>query len=373
MEQDQDSFFMQKAIELAKQGRGRTSPNPMSGAVVVKNGEIVGEGFYSQSGTEHAEYYALEAAGEKADGATLYVVVEPCISKGRYTSCYEYIKNKGIKRIVVAMEDPNGTVKGKGLQALLDSKMEVTLGVEEESAKKLNETLLKYYAIRLPYVNMINAMTLDGKIATVMGDREWIISNESRNYLHELRGAYDAIMVGVNTIIRDNPQLSCKVAGGRDPVKVVLDSHAKTPVNSKIFIKNNREDHRPNVIIAITHEAPEERIKALKAAGAEVILCSDEKDDFQFARVNLKKLLFSLGKKGFASLLIESGGNLNASAIAEGIVDKVTVFITPRIVGGKDALTPVEGEGISLMSEAIELKDITYQKIGKDILVEGYI
>jgi diaminohydroxyphosphoribosylaminopyrimidine deaminase/5-amino-6-(5-phosphoribosylamino)uracil reductase len=370
---DQDSFFMKKAIELAMQGRGRTSPNPMSGAVVVNNGEIVGEGFYSQAGTEHAEYYALKAAGEKADGATLYVVVEPCTTKGRYTSCYEYIKNKGIKRVVVAIEDPNNTVKGKGLQALLDSKMEVTLGVEEEAAKKINETLIKYYAIRLPFVNMVSAMTLDGKIATVLGDREWIISNESRNYLHELRAAYDAVIVGVNTIIRDNPQLSCKVPGGIDPVKVILDSQAKTPLNSKIFIKSSRVDHRPNVIIAVSNQAPDERMKALKAAGAEVIVCSDEKDDNPYPRVNLKKLLYSLGKKGFTSLLMESGGNLNASAVEEGIVDKVTIFITPRIVGGKDALTPVEGGGISLMSEAVELKDIDYKKIGKDLLIEGYL
>jgi diaminohydroxyphosphoribosylaminopyrimidine deaminase/5-amino-6-(5-phosphoribosylamino)uracil reductase len=370
---EQDSFFMQKAIELAKQGRGRTSPNPMSGAVVVKDGEIVGEGFYSQAGTEHAEYYALEAAKEKADGATLYVVVEPCTTKGRYTSCFEYIKNKGIKRVVVAIEDPNNTVKGKGLKALLDSNMEVTLGVEEDAAKKINETLIKFYAIRLPFVNMVSAMTLDGKIATVLGDREWIISNESRNYLHELRATYDAVIVGANTIIRDNPQLSCKVPGGRDPVKVILDSQAKTPLNSKIFIKSSREDHRPNVIIAVSNKAPEERTKALKAAGAEVIVCSDEKDDHPYPRVNLKKLLYCLGKKGFTSLLMESGGNLNASAVEEGIIDKVTIFITPRIVGGKDALTPVEGGGISLMSEAVELKDIDYKKIGKDLLIEGYL
>jgi diaminohydroxyphosphoribosylaminopyrimidine deaminase/5-amino-6-(5-phosphoribosylamino)uracil reductase len=369
---EQDKIFMQKAIELANKGRGRTSPNPMSGAVIVKDGEIVGEGFYSQSGTQHAEYYALEAAGEKANGATLYVVVEPCSTKGRYTSSFEYIKEKGIKRIVVAMEDPNNTVKGKGLKALLDSNMEVTLGVEEDSAKKLNETLFKYYAIRLPYVNMISAMTLDGKIATILGDREWIIGNESRNYLHELRATYDAILVGANTIIRDNPQLSCRVLGGRDPIKVVVDTYAKTPINSKIFIKNTRDDHKPNVIIAVSRHATEERIKALNAAGAEVIICSDEKSENPYERVNLKKLIYCLGKKGITSLLVESGGNLNAAAIEDGIVDKMTVFITPKIVGGKDAITPVEGSGISLMSEAIELKNVTYQKLGNDLLSEGY-
>lgn len=370
---DRDTFFMKKALELAKQGRGRTSPNPMSGAVLVNSGEIVGEGFYSQTGTEHAEFYAIQAAKGKTEGATLYVVVEPCLSKGRNTSCFEYIKSSGIKRVVVAMEDPNTTIKGKGITALLDSNMEVTVGVEEDSAKRMNEHLVKFYAIRLPFINMVSAMTLDGKISTVIGDREWIFSNESRNYLHELRATYDAVMVGVNTIIRDNPQLSCKASGGRDPIKIVVDSQAKTPLNSKIFIKNNREDRKPSVIIAVSNEASEERVKALNSAGAEVIVCSDEKDDLPYARVNLKKLMFHLGKKCITSVLLESGGTLNASAIEEGIVDKLTMFIAPRIVGGKDALTPVEGTGISLMSEATELKNVDYRQIGKDLLIEGYL
>ena len=367
---ENDSFFMKKAIELAKQGRGRTTPNPMSGAVVVKNGEIVGEGFYSQSSAEHAEFHALKAAGKNADGATLYLVVEPCYLKGRGVSCYDSIIDRGINREVIAMEDP--TIKGKAINSLLEANMEVTFGVEKEAAERLNETVIKYNLTKVPFVNMLTSMTLDGKIATVMGDREWIVGDEARNYIHELRASYDAVMVGVNTIIRDNPQLNCKIQGGRDPVKIILDSYGKTPVNSKIFMKNTKDDLKPNVIVVVSSYAIEDRIKNLTSAGAEVILCPDEADDYTYPKINLKKLMGILGKKNFSSVLIESGGNLNASAIEEGIVDKATIIMTPKIVGGKNALTPVEGEGISLMSGAIELQNTTYNKVGKDLLIEGY-
>jgi diaminohydroxyphosphoribosylaminopyrimidine deaminase/5-amino-6-(5-phosphoribosylamino)uracil reductase len=371
---NQDNFFMQKAIELAKQGRGRTSPNPLSGAIVVNNGQIVGEGFYSQSSSDHAEYNALEAAGKNTEGAVLYTLLEPCIAKGKYTSCCDYIKNKGIKRVVVAMEDPNPSIKGKGLSAIFDSGMELSFGIEKEAAEKLNEAFIKYYAIRLPFINMINAITLDGKIATYMGDREWIFGDESRSYLHELRGNFDAVMVGVNTIIRDNPQISCKSQGGRDPIKIVVDSYGKTPLNSKVFMKNTKDDHKSNVIIAVSAHITDEKIKSLTAAGAEVVVCADEKnDDSPYGKVDLKKLIYHLGKKGLCSVLLEGGGNLNASAIEADIVDKVSVFISPKIIGGKDALTSVEGQGLSLMSEAKELKRVIYTQKGMDILVEGYI
>lgn len=370
----QDNVFMQRAIELAKQGKGRTSGNPLSGAIVVNNGEIVGEGYYSQASNDHAEYNALEAAGDKARGAILYTVLEPCITKGKYTSCSKYIQDKGIKKVVVAMEDPNPGVKGKGLASIFDSGMELNFGVEKEAAEKLNEVFIKYYAIKLPYVNMVNAMTLDGKIATYMGDREWIFGDESRACLHEMRANYDAVMVGVNTIIRDNPQISCKAQGGRDPIKIVVDSYGKTPLNSKVFIKSVKDDHKPNVIIAVSDHISEDKIKSLTAAGAEVIICADEKnDDSPYGRVDLKKLLSNLGKKGITSILLEGGGILNASAIESDIVDKVSVFVSPKIIGGKDAITSVEGQGSSLMSEALELKKVSYTVKGNDILIEGYI
>jgi diaminohydroxyphosphoribosylaminopyrimidine deaminase/5-amino-6-(5-phosphoribosylamino)uracil reductase len=366
-----DVFYMKKAIEIAKQARGRTSPNPMSGAVVVKDDEIVGEGFYAQAGGEPAEIHALKAAGDKADGAILYVVVEPYSNRGHGIPSYEYIKSCGIKKVIVAMEDP--ILRGKGINSLLESNLEVIFGVEKDTAEKINEAFIKYNLTKLPFVNMVNSMTLDGKIATVIGDREWIISDESRNMLHEFRGSYDAVLVGVNTVIRDNPQLNCKMQGGRDPLIVVLDSYGKTPVNSKLFIKNTRDDHKSNVIVAVSSYAIDERIKNLTAAGAEVIVCGEEGDDYTYPRIDLKKLMGILGKKGITSVLIEGGGNLNASALQNQIIDKITIFITPRIVGGKEALTPVEGEGISLMSGALELKDVSYNKIGQDLLIEGYL
>ncbi len=370
----QDNIFMQKAIQLAKQGKGRTNGHTLSGAIVVNNNEIVGEGFYSQVSSNHAEYNALKASGERSQGATLYTVIEPCITKGKYTSCSSYIKDKGIKRVVVAMEDPNPSFKGKGLSSIFDSGMEISFGIEKEAAEKLNEVFIKYYAIKLPYVNMVNAMTLDGKIATYMGDREWIFGDESRSCLHEMRADYDAVMVGVNTIIVDNPQISCKFQGGRDPIKIVLDSYGRTPLNSKVFMKNTKDDHKPNVIIAVSGHISDDKIRNLTAAGAEVIICADEKnDDSPYGKVDLKKLMYNLGKKGITSILLESGGILNASAIESDIVDKVSVFVSPKIIGGKDAITSVEGQGLSLMSEAKELHRVTYTTKGKDILIEGYL
>jgi len=371
---EKDNEFMKRAIELARQGRGRTSPNLMSGAVVVKDEQIVGEGFYSSNGSEHAEFNALKAAEGKTEGATLYVVVEPCSSKGRNLSCGELIQQKGIKRVVIAMEDPNPTLKGKGIRSLFEAKLEVSLGTEAISAQKLNETLSKHASTKIPFVNLLTAMTLDGKVATVLGDRDWIISDLSHRYIHELRASYDAVLVGVNTIIRDNPQLSCKITGGRDPLKIIVDSYAKTPINSKIFIKNNNEDYKANVIIAVSKEAPEDRIRLLQTAGAEILFCeSDKEENIMENRINLNKLIQQIGKKGITSILVESGGTINASVLESGVADKVTFLVSPKILGGRNALTPVEGDGISFISEALEVENIEYKRIGNDLLIEGYL
>lgn len=367
MNSEQDIFFMNKAIELAKQGRGRTGINPLSGAILVKNNEVVGEGF--QTSNESAEANAIRAGKKEAQDSTLYVVVEPALNKS-----VDLIKNTGIKRVVVSMTDPNISSKGKGITALFDAKIEVLFGVEEAKSLKLNETFTKYYSLKTPFVNMLSFSTLDGKSATIIGDREWLVGDEARNTLHDLRASYDAVLVGVNTVIRDNPQLSCKANGGKDPTKVIIDTYGKTPLNSKIFIKSSRDDIRSNVIIAVSGHATEERIKSLTAAGAEVVVCADEKyADEKYSKVDLKKVLSYLGKKGYVGLITESGGNLNAALLEENLVDKITFFITPKIVGGKEALTPVEGTGISLMSQAIELKDVNYTKLGNDLMIDGYL
>lgn len=367
MNSEQDIFFMNRAIELAKQGRGRTGINPLSGAILVKNNAVVGEGF--QTNTESAEANAIKAGKNEAQDSTLYVVVEPSLNKS-----VELIKNVGIKRVVVAMTDPNISSKGKGLTSLFDAKIEVLFGIEETKAVRLNETFIKYYSLKIPFVNMLSCSTLDGKSATVIGDREWIVGDEARNTLHELRASYDAVLVGVNTIIRDNPQLSCKANGGKDPTKIIIDTYGKTPLNSKVFIKSSRDDIKSNVIIAVSEHTTDERIKSLTAAGAEVIVCADEKyADEKYSKVDLKKVFNYLGKKGYVGVITESGGNLNAALLEENLVDKITFFITPKIVGGKDALTSVEGNGISLMSQAIELKDVSYTKLGNDLMVDGYL
>jgi len=363
-----DKIFMQKAIDLAKQGRGRTFPNPMTGTVVVNNGEIVGEGFYS--GKSSSEFHALEAAKGKTDGATLYTVVEP--SNISFAEC---IKTKGIKRVVISMENPNSNITGKVLRELFDLNIDILTGIEKEKSKRLNEIFVKYSQTKLPFINIVASMTLDGKSSTSIGDREEIISDESNKYLHELRARYEAVMVSVDMIIRYNSVLNCKIPNGHEPIKIIIDSYAKTPLNSKIFRKKkNNGDIRSNIIIVVSHQAPERRIKMLQAEGAEVVICSDEEDnlDSPYAEVNIRKLMFLLGKRNITSLLVEGDGNLNSLLLEEKLVDKFSLFLVPKIVGGKDALTPVEGIGISLMSQAIELKHFKSKQLGKDLLLEGY-
>jgi len=366
---NQDEFFMSKAIELALQGRGRTSPNPLSASLVVSEGNIVGSGFYTNNHDNHSEYYAIVASGDKAKSSTLYTVVEPCFNNFKDNTCADIIKSSGIKRVVISMENPNPNFRGKGINFLFENRIELSVGVLKKEAEKINEAYIKYYSTKIPFVNMVYSMTLDGKVATSIGDREWLLSDKSRNKLQELRANYDAIMVGVNTIIRYNPQLNCKIVGGKNPIKIILDSYARTPTNSKIFIKSNSEDIKSNVIIVVNNYASEEKICDLISAGAEVIKCSD--DDSH--KINLKKLMSVLAKKNIVSILSEGGGNLNFSELEDKIVDKISIFLAPKIVGGKDAPTPVEGSGISLMSSAISLKNLSYNNLDDDIFIEGYL
>ena len=369
---DKDLSFMSRALELAIQGKGRTSPNPMSGAVIVKDGQIVGEGFHPKVGMPHAEIYALEAAGARAEGGTIYLTIEPCTHHGKTPPCVGNIINAGIKRAVIAMQDPNPITSGKGIEILRNEGIDVVVGLKEKEAKYLNEVFIKYILTKRPFINMLSIMTLDGKIATSIGDSHWISCEQTRNYVQELRYSYDAVMVGVNTVFQDNPRLDCKIKGGKHPLKIILDSRARTPLDSKIFLKTSEDDLRPNIIVAVTKRASNERIKALQTVGAEVIFCSEEDEDMH-SQVNLKKLISILGKRGITSILMEGGGILNASALDSGIVDKLIVFIAPKIIGGKSAPTPVEGEGVSLMTGALPVSNWTYEQIGTDLKIEGYL
>lgn len=358
-----DEEYMRVALEAAAHAKGRTSPNPLVGAVVVKDNRIVSVGWHRKAGTEHAEIHALNMAGELAKGATVYVTLEPCSHYGRTGPCAKALVEAGISRAVVAMLDPNPLVSGRGIQILKDAGIQVDVGILEDEAKKLNEVFLKWIVEKIPFVTLKMAMSLDGKIATCTGESQWITSAESRQKGHEWRDNTDAILVGIGTVLADNPQLTTRIGKeGHNPVRIVVDSKARIPIESKML-----HDSEAPVWVAVTENAPAERIEAIKSTGAEVIVCGNED------AVNLKVLLEQIGERRITSLLVEGGGQVAYSFLRDGLVDKVEAFIAPKLIGGKDAKTPVEGEGFSALKDAVELEQMTYQTIGSDILVTGYV
>lgn len=367
---DADREFMNRAIELAWQGRGWTSPNPMVGAVVVKDGAIVGEGFHPAVGKPHAEVYALDAAGENAQGATLYVTLEPCAHHGRTPPCVERVLESGVARVVVAVEDPNPLVAGKGIQRLRAAGVDVEVGVLADDASKLNERFFKYIKTKRPFVAIKTGMSLDGKIATASGESMWITNESSRGYVQILRGTYDAIMVGVNTVVQDNPRLTCRLPGGRQPLRIIIDSMARTPMNAKLFSIEGA-GHRPQTLICVSAKAPEDRVRALRAAGAEILVCPDSGFSVD-THIDLAKLMPVLGKREITSILLEGGGTINAAALDAGIVDKVYVFVAPKIIGGVGAPTMVEGSGVTLLEEAVQLYRMACTTMNGDLMIEAY-
>lgn len=368
-----DTQFMQRAIELAWQGRGWTSPNPMSGAVVVKDDQIVGEGFHPQAGKPHAEIFALDAAGEQARGATLYVTLEPCQHIGRTPPCVDRIVSSGIIRVVVAMRDPNPLLRGKGIKALEASGIDVTVGVEAEQAQGLNEIFSKFILTKRPFVAMSTIMTLDGKIATTVGESQFIGAQGAQDHVQSLRATYDAVMIGINTVIQDNPEIRCHLPRAHDPMVLVIDSMARTPTNSRILHKPGATGlFRPNTLIAITRFAPDDRVRALQAMGAEMIVCPETGETLE-PHVDLQKLMTMLGKRDITSVLIEGGGTLNAAALAADIVDKVFAVVAPKIIGGQQSPTPVEGLGVSFVEEAIPLHRMRCRNVGDEVLIEAYL
>ncbi len=360
-----DLEYMREALKLAESARGRTSPDPMVGAVIVKDGEIIATGYHAEQGTPHAEAWAIEKAGEKAKGATLYLNLEPCSHFGYNPPCADKIIKAGIKKVVAAMQDPNPLVSGKGFKDLREAGIEVEEGLLEDEAKRLNEVFIKWISTGRPFVILKTAMTLDGKIATAGEESRWITGPESRQYGHKLRAEVDAILVGIGTVLKDDPELNVRDIPPpyKNPLKIVLDEKAQIPLNARIL---QREPEK--TIIIVTEQASKEKAEQIKQTGAEVILAKAEG-----GLVDLKKLMELLGKRNITSLLIEGGARVNASALQEDIVDKVCFFIAPKIVGGEKALTPVEGEGIKKLSDSIKIKDIKVQQLGDDVLLEGYI
>lgn len=363
MVRQEDIEYMRRAIELAERGVGFTNPNPMVGAVIVKGGKVIGEGWHERCGEWHAERNAFRNCTVPAEGATMYVTLEPCCHYGKTPPCTEAIIEHGIARVVVGMEDPNPLVAGKGIALLREAGIEVVCGVEEEALREQNRVFLKYISTKLPWVAMKTAMTLDGKIATRTGDSKWITGAEARAYVHELRHRFMAILVGIGTAVADDPLLNCRIEGRgvRQPIRVVVDSNARLSLDSQLV--KTAGEYR--TIVAHTCFAPEERVKALREIGVEMLLCKEKE-----GLVDVRNLLELLGQSGIDSILLEGGGSLNYTFLAEGLADELYAFIAPKIVGGMNAKTPVEGAGMEKMADAINLELENVLNIGHDVLLK---
>lgn len=358
----EDERIMARALRLARRAIGRTHPNPMVGCVLVRDGKIVGEGYHHAAGQPHAEPLALQAAGEAARGATAYVSLEPCSHHGRTPPCADALIAANVARVVCAMLDPNPLVAGRGIARLQAAGISAESGVLEAKARELNEVFVKYITTRRPFVLLKSAMSLDGKIATRARDSKWITGPRARAHVHRLRSAYTAILVGVGTVLQDDPQLTARPRG-RDPLRIVVDGLAETPPTARVIAA----DSPANALIAVTDDAPEERLAALRTAGAEILRVPGSG---RF--VNLIALMELLGEREIDSVLLEGGGQIAGAAIEAGIVDKVLFFYAPKIIGGAQAVTSVEGTGVALASEALRLDRITLRRFGEDIAVQGY-
>ena len=358
---------MKLALELAKKGIGRVHPNPMVGAVIVKDGKIQGQGYHKKCGEGHAEVNAFKDAEEKnenVEGAEMYVTLEPCSHFGKTPPCADKIIEKKISKVFIGTLDPNPLVAGRGVKKLKDAGIYVEYGILESECYKLNEVFMKYIVKKEPFVVMKTGMSLDGKIATYSGESKWITEEKSREDVHNLRNELTGIMVGINTVLKDNPQLTCRVNGGRNPIRIIVDSTLKIPIDCKIV--NTAKE--VETIIATTDKANLDKINSLEDKGVKIIVVPSKN-----GKVNLKELMTILGKLKIDSILLEGGGTLNFSALEEGIVDKVKIYIAPKIIGGKDSKTPIEGKGIDNLKDAFKITNLSVSTIKEDILVEGYV
>lgn len=358
-----ENQFMRLALELAEKARGRTSPNPMVGAVVVKDEKIIGTGYHKKAGAPHAEVHALAEAGEKAEGADLYITLEPCNHFGRTPPCTEAIIKAGIKRVMIALEDPNPLVCGKGIQRLRSSGVEVYERIMEEEAKRLNEVFLKYIRTKLPFVALKAAISLDGKIATETGQSQWITGEEARLNGHMLRNTYDAILVGIGTVKADNPSLTCRLPDGegRDPVRVIVDSKLSISPQARVLHLNSPAP----TIVATTEQAPQERIREIEKL-AEVIVVNEG------PLVSLPSLLEKLGEQAITSVLVEGGGKINGSFLRQQLVDKYYFYVAPKIIGGAESPGPFQGKGIAELEKTVILENLSVSHLGNDLLITAY-
>ena len=358
--------FMKRAIELAKQGAGWTAPNPLVGAVVVKNGRVIGEGYHRKYGELHAERNALAACTEDPAGATLYVTLEPCCHYGKTPPCTEIIIEKKLAKVVIGSRDPNPKVAGKGARILREHGIEVVEDYMREACDALNPVFFHYITTKTPYVVLKFAMTLDGKIATRTGASKWITGEAARNHVHQLRGRYAGILAGIGTVLADDPMLNCRIDGAHQPLRIILDSHLRIPMGSRL-VRSAKEYPLLIVCNESIRDREEEasRIQKLEEAGAKVWILPEKN-----GHPDLNVLMQRLGEEKIDSVLIEGGGTVNEAALKAHIVHHVYAYIAPKIFGGEDAKTPVEGSGIRLPQECANLRLAKITVLLNDMLLE---
>jgi diaminohydroxyphosphoribosylaminopyrimidine deaminase / 5-amino-6-(5-phosphoribosylamino)uracil reductase len=358
-----DRHYMRMACRLAEKAAGRTSPNPMVGAVLVHEGKIIASGFHQHAGGDHAEIIALKKADSKAKGATLYINLEPCNHQGRTPPCTRSLIAAGIREVVAGMKDPNPLVSGKGLRALSRAGIKVRVGVLEAQCRLLNEAFTKFITRRLPFVTLKLAASLDGKIATASGDARWISCEQSRATVHLLRNRVDAVLVGAGTVITDDPQLTCRIAGGRDPWRIILDARLRTPLTAEFLRQRNIEKN----IIVTSKTAPAGKIRALRGLGATVWRFPAPE-----GAVPWRPVLKKLAEMGVVSLLIEGGATTAAGALKEKVVDKMLLFYAPKLLGG-DAHYMIDSLGVQRIKQSIAIDRLKVEKSGADLLISGYL
>ena len=382
----QDIEYMQRAITLAKKGAGFVNPNPMVGCVVVKDNEIITEGYHEYYGGFHAERNALTNTTADCKDATLYVTLEPCCHYGKTPPCTEIIIEKSIKKVVVGLLDPNPLVAGKGIKILEDAGIEVVTGVEVDKIKELNKVFLKYINTKRPYVLLKTAMTIDGKIASYTGDSKWITNEKSRKLVHKLRSEMMGIVAGIGTVKADNPMLNSRLEvqqptansqqpNVHQPIRIIVDTKASISLESNIVKTANEyrtilavSDQLSAISCQQSANGQQSKVEMLKSLNVEILYCK-EKD----GHVDINDLMIKLGQKGIDSILLEGGATLNAAFLEAGCVDEVYAFIAPKIIGGEHSKSPVGGQGIELMKDAIVLNDIKIETFDNDILIKGKI
>lgn len=350
--------YMDLAINLAKSAKGQTSPNPMVGAVVVKDGQVVGMGAHLKAGQPHAEVHAIRMAGEQAIGATIYVTLEPCSHFGKTPPCANLIIETGLSQVVIATTDPNPKVAGTGISRLQEAGIKVTVGVRKEQADQLNEIFFYNIQSGLPFVTLKTATSLDGKIATELGESKWITSKEAREDVHRYRHEHDAILVGVNTVLKDNPSLTTRLPnGGKSPIRVILDTNLKTPLHSNIIV-----DQKAPTWIIVGNQVTDSKIQEYMSQGVKILQLNEGK-------IKIPDLLKLLGDRGITSLFVEGGAEVNNSFVMSRLVNQIITYIAPKLIGGKNAPTSIGGTGFSKMDDVLELDIKSVETIGRDIKI----